>query len=215
MPVTMKNNDDFESALSPIFPVIADLYKAAEADVLASIPLLGPPRRVERAGRMHQAVRNQLRALCDREEIEPIMELIEEPDGQDLDYLVWRMGMTCAVRWGRFNKDRVRRNRTHRTQDCQKQMMMFPLMDVEIANMPLVSIIYDDEGDGYEAGIPLWWVKGLRLVREREDSIEQICAIAEFQQPKRRENRWKSPTTVIREREANVERWVHQLTRAG
>ncbi|MCK4340302.1 MAG: hypothetical protein KAY37_01090 [Phycisphaerae bacterium] len=208
------NNQEILDNLKPAFPVFSAVLQSAWADIRSAISILGPPRRTERANDMHRAVRTNLRRLCDREEVEGYVELVEERDGLGLDYLVWRLGTPLAIRWGRLNNDRVRRNATRRTMDAQGQLMLIDGLEKEIGNFPLVSMVYEIADDHYEANEPCWWIRRIRLVRERTDAVELIAEIAEFANPEQRVVAWKAPKSVVRAREHDVDEWVHIIANA-
>jgi hypothetical protein len=179
--------------LEPWFPVFAVVHQAAMRDQLAAVPILGLPRKTERANDLHRAIRNNFRRMCDL--ADPLLRLEEEPDGSGLDYLVCSMTDTpFAIRWGRFHKSTIHRNDTLRSRSYQEQGGLFGVLPGETTGeMQTITIGHTIEDDFTEAGRPQWWVGKLLLLKERPDESEVITTIHVYSRPARDRLRRERP----------------------
>lgn len=201
-------NFEIANGLNPWFPLFGEVVQAGLRDHLAAVPILGLPRKTERANDLHRAIRENFRRLCDLSA--PMLELREEPDGQGLDYLVSRLAEPVAVRWGLYKSGTIKRNDTLRTKCCQEQGLL-PLpgvdLDVHEADLPLVSLAYPLADDYTEIGVPCWWINRLLLIREREGDSEVITTIADFPQPVVSVNDYSTPSAIVQARAEEIEHW--------
>ena len=178
-------NEEIVSICEPFYPVLGRVFGLAWRNTMNSIAVLGIPTKVERANMMHAAIRTELRRLCDR--LDPIVQLIEEPDGGGLDYVLLDSGREekLALRWGRYGDGRIRRNPTERQLGIQGQGLLpfseWSALDAD-AEPTVVAIGYTVENDYTEAGCPAWWMGRLVLLRERTTVSEFIHDIAAFKQ---------------------------------
>jgi|SRR5665213_125886 len=188
------------------FPLFSKVMSASLRDHLAAVPILGIPRKTERACDIHRAARENFRRLCDF--TDPLLKLVEEPEGSALDYLICNMSVDSpfAIRWGRYNGTTIRRNRTIRTNDVQEQGYLFGAPDAEIDTMPVVTLGHTIEDEYTEAGIPCWWIGRLYLLRERKRESEVITEVHVFSKPEQQVSpSSRSPTVSARENE--IEEW--------
>lgn len=202
-------NSVLAGGLNPWFPLFGQVVQAGLRDHLSAVPILGLPRKTERANDLHRAIRENFRRLCDLAGTN-LLELREEPDGQGLDYLVSRLADPVAIRWGLYKGGTIKRNNTQRTRSCQEQgLLELPGVDLDVceADMPLVSLAYPLADDYTEVGVPCWWINRLLLIREREGESEVITTIADFQQPQVGLNTYTTPTAIVQVRAAEIEQW--------
>jgi len=196
----MTNVKIFE-VFAPWIEVFACVFRTAESDVKAAVALMGNPRPTERANIFHLCIREGMRVLA--EKYDPLLTLVEEPEGQGLDYVVLQVGEhRIAIRWGKSNGVRINRNSTHRQTEIQQQGC-FPFYMETDAKLPTVTIGYVLEDDFTEAGRPCWWISRLILLRESAVNGEFIHGIANYTKPdSTAENIDRpSPRIVLRENE--------------
>ena len=207
------SNQQAMNELSPWFELFGGVFEATQHDHLASISLLGIPRKTERAGEIHRACRENFRRVCDL--ASPLLELKEEPEGQGLDYLISRLGQPLAVRWGFYKNGAIKRNATDRTRDCQEQGILFPECDLDkrVESMPLLSIGYEISNDYTEVGVPCWFISKLLLLRERAGESEVITTIREYSEPKRNAGNYTAPTAIVKARQAELAQWEQMVRR--
>jgi hypothetical protein len=179
------SNNDVVHLLEPWFPLFARVGAAAERDFLAGIPILGLPRKTERANDLHRAWRNNFRRVCDL--ADPLLVLREEPEGQGLDYLLCQMNpeMPIALRWGRFDGERIRRNRTERNNQIQEQGLLFGSMEPDSSDLPSITLAHTIEDEYTEAGRSCLWIGRLLLLRETAGESEVITEVHVYQRPDR------------------------------
>jgi hypothetical protein len=183
MSQSQPSNAELVHLLEPWFPLFSRVGAAAERDFLAAVPLLGIPRKTERANDMHRAWRSNLRRVCDL--AEPSLVLREEPDGKGLDYLLCQMNpeMPFVLRWGRFNGETIRRNRTDRSAQVQEQGRLFASMEPDASELPTVTLAHTIEDEYTQAGRSCLWIGRLVLLRERTDESEVITEVHIYQKP--------------------------------
>ncbi|MDP9173408.1 MAG: hypothetical protein M3O30_06025 [Planctomycetota bacterium] len=177
-------NQDFVHMLEPWFPLFARVGKAALRDFHAAIPMLGLPRKTERANDLHRAWRNNFRNVCDL--AEPMLALREEPDGQGLDYLLCQMNpdMPFVLRWGRTDGETIHRNRTERNRTIQAQGRLFASMEPDPSELPVLTLAHTIEDEYTQAGRSCLWMGRLFLVRERPgENSETITEVHVYQNP--------------------------------
>lgn len=208
------SNQFFFETLKPWFPVFTEITQAGFDRHLQAIPVLGLPRKTERANDIHRAIRDVVRPICTGD----LLELREEPEGQGLDYIVFRAWIDTpfAIRWGRYNGGTVHRNGTQRSQTVQQQGLLFGGFDVEKEGLAVVTLAHTIEDDFTLAGAPAWWMGKLLLIRERVDESEIITEIASFDRPAQRrqpEEQDDSLARMIRAREDDVARWERMVDR--
>lgn len=209
------SNFDFTRLLEPWFPLLGRVHAAALRDHLAGIPLLGMPKKTERANDIHRAVRTNLRRVCDL--AEPLMSLTEEPDGQGLDYLTCRMDQDrpFRIRWGHYKGGSIRRNRTERTRQQQEQGY-FEFSDKqaedEAEGTPWVTVGHTIEDDYVEIGAACWWIGRLVLLRERPMECEVITEVHCFEPPIREVDRASEvPPPLVEAREQETREWEQMI----
>src|SRR5687767_13468899 len=112
-------NAEIARMARPWYPAVTQVFEMSWRDAMASVPILGIPRRGERANIVHAALRENFRRLCD--DVEPFLTPVEEPDGKGLDYWVLNMGTPVAFRVGKYNGAGVNRNDTFRQAEIQEQ----------------------------------------------------------------------------------------------
>jgi hypothetical protein len=189
-------------------------------DQLAGVPVLGLPRKTERANDFHRTWRENLRTACNF--ADPLLTLMEEPDGQGLDCLVCRTDpeMPFAVRWGLYNGQTIQRNPTGRTNEVYEQgIMHFAEDDLNPREMPVVSLGFTLEDDYTEVGVPQWWFGKLVLLRERRNFCEFITDVHVYQKPtdaRGGEAHLPAPFVAERQKEvAELEQMVARIRRGS
>jgi len=200
-PPTNSNLVDFSD---PWFPVFSKVCRLAVRDVLAAIPVLGPPRKTERANDLHRAVRQGFRQVCD---MGGFLQLVEEPEGKGLDYVVSTLNPATPIsyRWGRFNGLTVRRNPTQRTEHLHEQGTLFSMMDdaADPESMPMLTIGLGIADDYWEANQPCWWLGRVMLLREGEEQSEVLAEIDAFEKPADREHH-VVPAPLVKARDEEI-----------
>ena len=180
-------NKRIVAACEPFYPALNRVFCLAWQNVIDAVLLLGNPTKVERANMMHAALRTELRLFCDQ--LEPVLQFIEEPEGQGLDCMLIDIGKNqkLAIRWGRFGDGRIRRNNTHRTRDVQGQgyLSFCDSAGDEVNETITASIGYDVADDFTEGGQPAWWLQRLVLIRERKRESEYIHDIRVYPRPEK------------------------------
>lgn len=206
------SNDDVIREFSPLFPLWTRVMLRSTADAHAAVPILGIPKKVERAGDYHRATRENLRRLCDM--IPELLELREGADGEGLDFMVCYLNpdQPKAVRWGRIPEDgRVRRNDTKRTKHVQNTGMLFDEMDEDTDEYPTFTLGYTIRNDFIEMGVPQWTLGSVRLLRERPWESEVIKEIAAFESPEDRIEEHQTPEPIIVAREEEEQLWLQMI----
>ncbi|MGA2582620.1 MAG: hypothetical protein ABSG31_05035 [Tepidisphaeraceae bacterium] len=200
-------NAELVHLLEPWFPLFSRVGAAAERDFIAAIPFLGLPRKTERANDLHRAWRNNFRRVCDL--AEPSFLLREEPEGQGLDYLLCQMNMDLpfVMRWGRFDGETIRRNRTERSKQIQEQGRLFATMEPDAAELPTVTLAHTIEDEYTEAGQSCLWIGRLLLLRERPDESEVITEVCVYQKPNRDPSVNDLPPPLVHARQNETEEW--------
>ncbi len=193
--------------LQPWFPLFARVGTAVERDVLAAIPLLGLPRKTERANDFHRAWRNNLRRVCDL--ASQFFELQEEPDGQGLDCLLCKMDpeMQFLLRWGRYNGNCVRRNRTERSKQFQEQGRFWAPAEPDSSELASLTLAHTIEDEFTVVGQSQMWVGRLLLLRERPDESEVVTEVHVYSPPDRTSMIGEVPAPIIVERQNETEEW--------
>ena len=207
------NNSAVLEIQQTLFPLYDGVFSSAWRDVRRAEPILGLPRKGERAGDMHRAIRSNFQVACECQNIE-VLELIEEPEGKALDYLVCTVNPDhpMAVRWGHYKDGEVlRRNRTSRQDQARGQGYLFSGLDDEVDGLPQVTLGYVLGDDYTEGGRPCWFLSRLVLLRERYDKPESIAEIARYKPPSAERRANKAPSVVIRSRETDVQRFTALL----
>jgi len=200
--------------LEPWFPVFAEIGSAALRDFKAAIPLLGPPRKTERANDLHRAWRNNFRRACDF--AEPLIILREEPDGEGLDYLLCQMNpdIPFVLRWARFDGEAVRRNRTQRSKQVQEQGRLFASMERDATELPTVTLGHTIEDEYTEAGRSCLWIGKLVLLRERWKESEVIAEAHVYSPPGPDASvSGEAPAPLISARQGELEQWGQMINR--
>lgn len=212
----MKDNNDFSNdllveATRPWFPLFADVAQTAMMRHLQAIALLGLPRKTERANDLHRAIRDGFRVMCDS--ADGLLGLVEEPEGQGLDYVVFRgfIDKPFSLRWGHWNGPRINRNATIRTAECQGQGLLFGGFDEETNGLPVATLGYTIEDDYTEAGIPAWWMGRLAILHERVDESEFVIEVARFARPETGIIQDSTPSAILQAREEDVARWERMV----
>lgn len=171
-------NVEIVDVVSPWYKVFAYVFQTAEADVRAAVVEMGIPRRTERANLYHLCIREGMRVLAER--YDRVLTLVEEPEGQGLDYVVLHVGeQEVGIRWSKYDGVRINRNATHRTRQIQDQGC-FPFYMETNAGLSSVVIGYLLEDDFTEGGRPCWWTSRLTLLREKSSGDEFIDEVARF-----------------------------------
>ena len=155
---------DLLRSSEPWFPIISRVCQAAFRDVLAGVPVLGNPRKTERANDLHRAVRENFRRVCD---LGHFLRLVEEPEGKGLDYIVSSLNPDVQIgyRWGRYDGVAVRRNPSLRTKDFHEQGTLFSLVDDEPSGMPMLTVGLAIADDFWEANKPCCWLGRIMLLQ--------------------------------------------------
>lgn len=180
-------NTEIVEAVGQYYPALSRVFQLAFRNVQDSVSMMGHPTKVERSNWMRTAVRTELRLLCDH--LDPIVQLIEEPDGEDLNFLLFDLadGKNLALRWGRYGNGRINRNDTARTRSIQQDGLFdFAAKEQHEQKISFASIGYDVADDFTEAGEPAWWLQRIVLLIERPKSSEFIHEICAFDKPDRK-----------------------------
>ena len=190
--------------LEPWFPLFARVGVATERDVLAAMPLMGIPRKTERASDFHRCWRNNFRRVCDL--AEGIFTLKEEPEGIVRDYIICEIDPQnpFVLLWARTDGQRINRNRTDRNKQIQQQEFFWDLSEPDSSELPAITLAHTIEDEYTEAGRPCLWMGRLLLVRERFGTSETITEVHVYQKPDRctqPSNEVPPPLVVAREQE--------------
>ena len=174
-------NFEIVDVISPWYEVFACVFRTADSDVRAVVSGIGVPRRTERANIYHLCIREGMRVLADR--YDPVLTLVEEPEGQGLDYVVLHVGdHQIGIRWPKWNGVQINRNDSNRTREIQDQGC-FPFYMETHAGLDTVAVAYVLQDDYTEGGRPCWWTSRLVLLREKSFGDEFIDEVARFAQP--------------------------------
>lgn len=202
----MLTNQQLLEVLRPYFPLVRFVFKSAFRDVRRAQPILGLPRKTERATDMHRAVREQFKLACECQQSE-CLELLEEREGLGLDYLVCHAipDQPIAIRWVHYpNGDVIRRNRTVRQLQARGQGYLFSGLDAEDSEGLVHATFGYVLGDDYiEAGHPCWWLSRVALLREKCGRPDSIADVAFFGKPAQAKLSNKAPSAVVKSREAD------------
>lgn len=213
MSESQPSNAELVHHLEPWFPLLGRVVEHSMQRHKIAVPILGLPRRTERANDLHRAIRESFRAVADH--ADPLIELKEEPEGQGLDYLIWRIipDRPFTMRWGRHNGGTIRRNRTHRTREIQEQTLLFGSSeaDEQSTAMPTCSLSFTIEDDYTEVGVPKWWIGRLYLVRERAVQSEVVTEAWVYQPPAEDAAAFEAPPPVVAAREAELQEWGEMI----
>jgi hypothetical protein len=193
--------------LEPWFSLLGSVGSATQRDQLAAIPILGMPRRTERANDFHRAWRKNLSTVC--KFADPLLTMVEEPEGQGLDYLVCKMDpdRPFILRWGRYNGLTIRRNGTQRSRTVQEQGVLFAGCE-DADEMQAATLGFTIENDYTEAGIPCWYYGRLVLLRERREVSEFITDVWVYSPPAvNAGGEYEAPAPIVTAREQEVEDW--------
>ncbi len=206
-------NLEIRQFLEPWTAIFASVMQTALRDADATIELLGVPRRVERATLVHAAARKGMRHVA--EKWEDCLSLVEEPEGDGLDYLLIERGdNVIALRWSRFKGARISRNATFRQQYIEEQQLMPHADDDEVAPRPTVTLGYTIEDDFTEAGRPCWWIGRLVLVREKKHHSDVIDTIARFEKAVDEATGSPAPSARVEARKHELKRLDRLVTKA-
>lgn len=177
------NNIEIAQIIEPFQEGFSEMFHLAWFEIIRTVPQLGIPTKIERANCMHRAIRNVMRPLC--ESLSPVLEFVEEPDGQGKDYIIIDSGKSklLALCWGRFGNGEIRRRQTIRNQFIQGQGY-FPYAQDVGANQVTATIGYDIADDFTEGGKPCWWIQRLVLLKERYRESEYIKDLCVYEKPK-------------------------------
>lgn len=195
------NNTEIAQIIEPFEEGFSEMFLLAWDGVIRTIPYIGIPTKIERSNCMHRAIRNIMRPLC--ETLSPILEFVEEPDGQGKDYIIIDSGMSksLALCWGRFGNGEIRRSQTIRNQFIQEQGYLFGIEDGLDSTQVTATIGYDVADDFTEGGKPCWWIQRLVLLRERYRESEFIKDVCVYEKPKKEEIIVEDYVSRIREKE--------------
>lgn len=176
------DNEGIVAVCEPFYPAFEHMFRRAWLNVEDAVSVLGIPTKVERANWMHSAIRSELRRFCDL--MEPIVQFLEEPDGQGLDCMLIDAVQEhdLALRWGRYGDGHINRNRSHRQLGIQGQGHL-PFAEPTDKETITATIGYTVEDDYTEGGHPAWWLGRLVLVRERTSGSEYIHDICVYSKP--------------------------------
>ncbi len=188
-------NVEIAETVASWYGVFACVFQTAERDAKAAVAMMGNPRRTERANIFHLCIREGMRALAEKHD--PLLTLVEEPEGQGLDYVVLEVGeQRIAIRWAKYDGVRINRNSTHRQTGIQQQGC-FPFYMETDAELQTVTIGYVLEDDFTEGGRPCWWMCRLALLRESTVDSEFIHDVATFTRPDSTTERIEQPSPRI------------------
>lgn len=194
------NNTEIAEIIEPFEKGLSKMFRLAWDEVIRTVPQIGIPTKIERANCMHRAIRNVMRPFC--EILSPVLEFVEEPDGQGKDYIVLDSGKSklLALCWGRFGNGEIRRSQTIRNQFIQEQGYFPYAQDVEVTQVT-ATIGYDIADDFTEGGKPCWWIQRLVLLRERYRESEFIKDVCVYEKPKEKDIIVEEYVSRIREKE--------------
>lgn len=206
------NNKEIAEIVEPFESGFSELFPRAWNAVLSTVPYLGIPTKIERANCMHRAIRNYMRPLC--EELDPILQFVEEPDGQGKDYMIVDIGgpRTVALCWGRYGNGEIKRCGTLRNQFIQGQGYLFGMEDGVESAQATATIGYDVADDYTEEGRPCWWIQRLVLLRERRKESEFIKEVCTYEKAEKGEVAVQDYTLRLQEEEHNrIKRVANQI----
>jgi len=177
-------NSEIAKVIEPFKPGLSKVFRLAWKGVIRTVPHLGIPTKIERANCMHRAIRNYMRPFC--ETLSPILEFVEEPDGQGKDFVIIDYGKSkpLALCWGRYGNGEIKRSQTIRNQFIQNQGYLFAIEDGLSETQITATIGYDVADDFTERGKPCWWIQRLVLLRERYRESEFIKNVCYYKKPK-------------------------------
>ncbi len=171
-------NVEIIDVISPWYEVFGCVFRTAELDARSAIVEMGIPRRTERANIYHLCIREGMRVLAER--YDRVLSLVEEPEGQGLDYVVLHAGeQEVGIRWSKYDGVQINRNATNRTREIQNQGC-FPFHMETNAGLTSVVVGYVLQDDYTEGGQPCWWISKLALLREKSFGEEYIDEVARF-----------------------------------
>ena len=206
------NNTEIAQTIEPYENGFSEVFNLAFQDVGRTVQLLGIPTKIERANCMHRAIRNLMRPFC--ENLLPLLEFIEEPDGQGKDYIIIHPeeSKSLALCWGRYGNGQIRRCPTVRNKHIHGQGLLFPLEDESSIPRITATLGYDVADDFTEGGKPCWWMQRLVLLRERYRESEFIRDICCYEKPEVEEIAAEEYNSQIREKEIRqIERIADQI----
>ncbi|MGN6625885.1 MAG: hypothetical protein ACTHLN_04635 [Tepidisphaeraceae bacterium] len=207
MPQRQPSSIEMANWLEPWFPLLARIGTAVERDVLSAIPILGLPRKTERANDFHRAWRNNFRRVCD---LAPqFFDLVEEDDGGGLDYLLCKMNpdIPFGMRWGRYNGTTIRRNRTQRSGQFYEQGLLFACDEFDSTELPTVTLAHTIEDEYTIVGQSQMWMGRLYLLRERPIQSELVAEVHVYPEPDRAAETSSVPAPLVIAREDETEEW--------
>ncbi len=207
------NNTEIAQAIEPFEEGLSKAFPLAWDNVIRTVPQLGNPTKIERANCMHRAIRNVLQPIC--EDFSPILEFVEEPDGQGKDYIIInpKESDSLALCWGRHGDGQIRRCPTVRNQYIYDQGLLFPLEDESSSPRITATIGYDVADDFTEGGKPCWWMQRLVLIRERHRCSEFIKTICYYEKPEVEEIAVDDYNLQIREKQSRKIKEITDLIR--
>lgn len=206
------NNTEIAQAIEPFEKGLSKAFLLAWDNVIRTVPQLGNPTKIERANCMHRAIRNVLRPIC--EEFSPILEFVEEPEGQGKDYIIIDSGKSVplALCWGRYGNGQIRRCPTVRNKHIHEQGLLFP-EDESSTPRITATLGYDVADDFTEGGQPCWWMQRLVLLRERYRESEFIRDICCYEKPEVEEIAADDYISRIREKQSRKIKEIADLIR--
>jgi hypothetical protein len=169
----------------PFYEVFGQAFQTAWLDGLAAIAIMRSVRKGERATVLHSTIRETLRELCDV--CDPFLVMTEEPEGKGLDAIRLTLNdQVVAIRWGRYDQDRNRINRSGSVRSIDMQQQAFLFGDhFDPAGIPTATLAYQIDNDCVEVGVPQWSLSRVALRRERVDSTEFIEEVTAYGSPVR------------------------------
>lgn len=212
MPNRQLSNPEIVRRLEPWFPVFRLVTDQTLRDVLEGMLVMGTPKKTERASDVHRCYRNNFRQV--RDFAESMVTLVEEPDGQGLDYLIFNGDQPLGVRWGRFDGETVRRNRTGRTQQIQEQGVFEFAEEADVSTMQMVTMAHTIEDEYTEGGHSCMWIGKLILLRERMQVSEVITEVHMFNKPEQSDTTdHETPPAVVEARETEADQLQRMIRR--
>jgi len=210
------DSNSLRNIIQPFYSILSLSFSDGMQKAMSCIKIMEYARKTERANVIHGCIRESLRVICDQ--FDPILQLIEEPDGKGLDVIRVEIDDNIiALRWGRYDRQdrRIRRNRTVRADSCQQGFLFGEFLDPN--GLPTATLSYELEDDYIAVGEPQWWMSRLVLRRERIDASEFIEEIYSYTNPIRiadiPETRSVEYITDSAARIAEIERVSKQLRR--
>lgn len=204
------SNAEARRLIEPWAESFADVFQTCFRAVARLTQTLGHPHQTERANVVHWALREYFKRFCALDGIDRWLDVVEEPDGGGLDFLVLKTGSEpIALRFGRWNKGCVRRNATTRTSSAVEEQLLiteFGEFDKTLGGYPHFTLAYTVEDEGSAGGAPTWWFNRVVLIRELEGDSEFIFDVAIFKKPRRLTSSIPPPPVIVG-RDADVQRW--------